>query len=207
MNIIIESCCESLEGVRRAVVGGCSRIELCEALALGGVTPSGELISRALDVASAAGVPVNVLVRPRGGNFVYSAGEEAAMLSSIEFCKHLGVNGVVIGALTCDGDVDLPLMRRLIASARPLEVTFHRAVDRSRDMAAALEDIISLRCERVLTSGHAPDAYSGRFVLGGLVRQARGRIIVMPGCGITPSNLAAIASSSGASEFHGTRLP
>ena len=199
MKYFLEACCTSLEAVRAAKAMGARRIELCEQLEIGGVTPSEALMR---EVLSSTRLPVNVLVRPRGGDFVYTEAEIQAMLSSIHVCKRLGVNGVVIGALTPDGKVDLPLMRRLMAEAKGLSVTFHRAFDESVDPFAALEDIISLGCHRLLTSGHAPDAYAGREMLGRLVQAARGRIVILAGCGVRPGNIDAIADASGASEYH-----
>ena len=194
-----EACCPSLEAVSAAGRTGARRIELCERLEVGGVTPSESLLRAAL---AATSLPVNVLVRPRGGDFVYDEAEVQAMLADIALCRRLGANGVVIGALTPAGTVDIPVMRRLIAAARPLSVTFHRAFDESADPSAALEDIIALGCDRLLTSGHAPDAFAGRALIGGLVRQAAGRIVVMAGCGVRPGNIAQIARDSGAPEFH-----
>lgn len=208
MNRLLEACCTSVEEVEAAVRGGAGRIELCECLEVGGVTPSPDNIRAAV----ACGIPVNVLVRPRGGNFVFSAGEEAAMARDIALCRELGAAGVVIGALRPDGSVDMPLMRRLVAVARgsggerPLSVTFHRAFDECADPLKALEDIISLGCDRLLTSGQQPSAYKGRALISELVAKAAGRIIVMPGAGITPSNLDVIATETNAVEFHGTRI-
>lgn len=198
-----------------AIEGGASRIELCEELGIGGVTPSMELIEAVLDVcnkkANASGlskangaVPVNVLVRPRGGDFVYSEEEAETMLAQIETCKRLGVNGVVIGALNEKGDIDMPLMKRLIAATAPLEVTFHRAFDECRDPEKALEDLIALGCKRLLSSGQAKSADDGRTLLAKLVRNDGGRIIIMPGAGINPGNIARIASATGATEYHGS---
>ncbi len=124
------------------------------------------------------------------------------MLRDIEMCKELGANAVVIGALTGDGDIDVPTMRRLIESARPLQVTFHRAFDECSDPATCLEDIIALGCERLLTSGHEADAFQGRFTLAKLVKQASGRIVVMAGCGVRPANIDEIASTCHAPEYH-----
>ena len=204
MPYFVESCCPSLEAVRRAVQAGAGRIELCEDLSCGGVTPSEELIRASLAVAGQ--IPVNVLVRPRAGDFVYSRDEVRQMLDSIALCKQLGVNGVVVGALTQEGKVDAETMRLLLTRARPLAVTFHRAFDVCQDPASALEELIGLGIERLLTSGHCANAFEGRFALKRLVEQAAGRIVIMPGCGITPSNLAEIASVTGASEFHGSKL-
>ena len=213
--IIFECCCTGVGEVVEAMEGGASRIELCEELWIGGVTPSVELITEVLDVcrrkANASGqlqvfgaVPVNVLVRPRGGDFVYSEEEAEIMLAQIETCKRLGVNGVVIGALNENGDIDVPLMKRLIAAAAPLKVTFHRAFDECRNPGKALEDIIALGCRRLLSSGQAKSADEGRELLSKLVRKAGGRIIIMPGAGINPGNIARIAAETGASEYHGS---
>lgn len=204
MTYFIEACCPSLESVRHSVEAGAGRIELCERLEVGGVTPSEELINAALKVAGS--IPVNVLVRPREGDFVYSDEEILAMLDSIRVCKELGVNGVVIGALTPDGAVDKDTTARLIDAARPLSVTFHRAIDEAADIFAALEDVIGLDADRVLTSGGKASAYEGRFVLRELVERAADRIIVMPGCGVRPGNIGEIATVTGAKEFHGSSL-
>ena len=230
MKPFCEVCCPSLEAVARAVAAGAGRIELCERLAVGGVTPSESLIKDALAIAGA--VPVNVLVRPREGDFVYSEEEAAQMLESIALCRALGASGVVIGALRSDRSVDMSLMRRLVAAARPvaarlavaaasataavdpagpgdlrpLSVTFHRAFDECSDPFAALEDIIILGIDRLLTSGHCANAWEGRFILKELVERAAGRIVIMPGCGITPANLDEIAAITAATEFHGSRI-
>jgi copper homeostasis protein len=204
MKLFREVCCPTIEAVSKAVAAGADRIELCERLEVGGVTPSERFIRDAL--AAAGSAPVNVLVRPREGNFVYSEEEVGKMLESIRRCKALGVNGVVIGALLPDGSVDMALMRQLVAAARPLSITFHRAFDECRDPFEALEDIISLGIERLLTSGHRADAWEGRFILKELVGRAAGRIVIMPGCGITPANLPELAAITGATEFHGSRI-
>lgn len=205
MKYFIESCCTNLESVARAIERGAGRVELCEDLASGGVTPSAEFIRLALEIAGK--VPVNVLVRPRPGSFVYSPVEVEQMLESIRMCKSLGVNGVVIGALRENGSIDKDVMSRLIAEARPLHITFHRAFDVCSDPCNALEVIIRLGIERLLTSGHRANAYEGRYALRDFRKQAAGRIVIMAGCGITPDNLEEIARSSGADEFHGSRIP
>lgn len=200
MSLLREACCPSLEAVLAAGRTGACRIELCERLEIGGVTPSEALLRAAL---AATDLPVNVLVRPRGGDFVYDEAEVEAMLESIRLCRALGANGVVIGALTPSRAVDLPVMRRLVAAAKGgLSVTFHRAFDETADPAAALEDIIALGCDCLLTSGHAPDAFAGRAQIGALVRQAAGRIVVMAGCGVRPGNIGLIARETGVPEFH-----
>ena len=199
MKYFREACCTSLEAVLAAERTGAQRVELCERLEVGGVTPSEPLLRSVL---AATHLPVNVLVRPRGGDFVYTEEETQAMLESIRLCRELGVNGVVIGALTPAGEVDLPLMRRLIAAVRPLSITFHRAFDETVDPLAALEDVIALGCDRLLTSGHAPDAFAGRALIGELVRRAAGRIVVMAGCGVRPGNIAEIVRACAAPEYH-----
>ena len=204
MSYFIEACCPDIESVRHAVQAGAGRIELCEELEVGGVTPSEALIRSAL--AAAGDIPVNVLIRQRGGDFVYSPAEVEQMIQSVRACKSAGVNGVVIGALKSDGSVDIDTVSKLVREAGSLDITFHRAFDESIDLKRALEDIICLGIKRVLTSGGCPTAYQGRFVLRDLVLQSAGRIIIMPGCGVRSSNIDEIASVTGANEFHGSRL-
>ena len=199
MEYFLESCCTDVEQIRRAQEAGARRIELCEKLAVGGVTPSAELLKAAISVAK---VPVNVLVRPRGGDFVFSAAEADTMFRDIELCREAGAAAVVIGALDSRGDVDMPLMRRLCDAASGMSVTFHRAFDVCADPLAAFEDVLALGCDRLLTSGHESDAFKGRFFIAELVERAAGRIIVMPGCGVRRSNIARIAADTGAVEFH-----
>lgn len=199
MEYFLESCCTDVEQIRRAQEAGARRIELCEKLAVGGVTPSAELLKAAISVAK---VPVNVLVRPRGGDFVFSAAEADTMLRDIELCREAGAAAVVIGALDSRGEVDMPLMRRLCDAASGMSVTFHRAFDVCADPIAAFEDVLALGCDRLLTSGHESDAFKGRFFIAELVERAAGRIIVMPGCGVRRSNIARIAADTGAVEFH-----
>lgn len=199
MEYFLESCCTDVEQIRRAQEAGARRIELCEKLAVGGVTPSAELLKAAISVAK---VPVNVLVRPRGGDFVFSAAEADTMLRDIELCREAGAAAVVIGALDSRGEVDMPLMRRLCDAASGMSVTFHRAFDVCADPLAAFEDVLALGCDRLLTSGHESDAFKGRFFIAELVERAAGRIIVMPGCGVRRSNIARIAADTGSVEFH-----
>lgn len=199
--MIFECCCQTSEDAMEARRGGASRVELCVRLEVGGVTPSRENISQTVKV---CGLPVNVLVRPREGNFVYDCREERQIIDAVCFCKSLNVNGIVVGALTKDGDVDLPLMTRIMAAASPLEVTFHRAFDECRNPREALEDIIWLGCKRLLTSGQEESAIKGRLLIKELVHQAAGRIIIMPGAGIMPVNILQLARVTGAVEYHGS---
>ena len=202
MERFLESCCTSLEQAVEAQRRGASRIELCEELSVGGVTPSNELLEA---VVEAVDIPVNVLVRPRGGDFVFSEDEIRQMEASIRDCKRLGAAGVVIGALDAAGNVDMPTMRRLVGLARELgglTITFHRAFDVCADPHEAFERVLELGCDRLLTSGHEPDAFQGRFLIAELVEKAGDRLIVMAGCGVRPSNVAEIETVTKAKEYH-----
>ena len=199
-----EACCPSAEAAGIAAKNGASRVELCESLEIGGVTPSQKMMEQVLK--ENPGLCVNVLVRPRGGDFIFSEDEIQTMLKDIRLCKSLGVNGVVIGALRPDGGVDMACMRRLIEEARPLSITFHRAFDECSDVRDCLEDVIALGCDRLLTSGHEKNALEGRFTIAELVKQAAGRIIIMAGCGVRPSNINIIADSTKAEEYHSSTL-
>ena len=204
MKLFTETCCDSLERALLARERGTGRIELCENLGVGGTTPGAGLIKTVIDAVSP--LPVNVLIRPRGGDFVFTGQELDSMLEDISFCKRAGAHGVVLGALDRKADVDMPAMVRLLEAARPLSVTFHRAFDECRDPLVAFEQICSLGFDRLLTSGHARNAWEGRDLIASLVEKSRGRITVMPGCGVTPENIEALARWTRASEFHGTRL-
>lgn len=196
---ILEICAGSVESAIAARDGGAQRIELCAALEIGGVTPSAGLIAEARKV---EGLVLNVIIRPRGGDFLYDDYEIACMEEDIRTCKRLGVNGVVIGALTAEGDIDTVTCKRLIKAADGMSVTFHRAFDMCRNPQKALEELIALGCHRVLTSGQAPTAEAGIELLSKLVEQADGRIIIMPGCGVSSNNAAKILQATGANEIH-----
>jgi copper homeostasis protein len=198
----IEVCCGSLYEVREAEAGGAVRVELCGAIACGGVTPSYGLLRQVAEANVA--IDVNVLIRPREGSFFYNTEEIDAMCQDIALCRELGFHGVVIGALTADGDVDIDACRRMMEAAGDMSVTFHRAFDVCRDPRKALEDIVALGCDRLLSSGQECSAEKGAELLSELVEQAAGRIIVMPGAGIRPSNIALIEQKTGAAEFHST---
>ena len=196
---ILEICAGSVESAIAARDGGAKRIELCAALEIGGVTPSAGLIAEARKI---DGLVLNVIIRPRGGDFLYNEYEIACMLQDIRTCKELGADGVVIGALTADGDIDTAICKQLIAAADGMSVTFHRAFDMCRDASKALEELIELGCDRVLTSGQAATAQTGIPLLKELVEQAAGRIIIMPGCGVSSANAVAILQATGAKEIH-----
>jgi copper homeostasis protein len=166
----------------------------------GGTTPSyGDVVvARRLLTTT----KLHVIIRPRGGDFLYSDLEKEIMLEDVRMARRLGVDGVVFGALTAEGDVDMEFMRQLMEEAEGMSVTFHRAFDVCRDPREALEQIIELGCDRILTSGQMPKAEEGVELLRELVERAGKRIIIMPGCGVNASNIAHIAEATGASEFH-----
>lgn len=199
MSKILEVCAGDIDSVIAAAAGGASRVELCSALGEGGVTPSIGFIRSALKV---PGIKVHVLIRPRGGDFLYTPEEVDCMVDDIVAAREAGVQGVVIGALTPEGDIDVDACRKMVAAAAGISVTFHRAFDLCRDPRKALEDIITLGCDRILTSGQAQTALEGKQKLAELVRQANGRIIILAGAGVSQHNAAEILSASGTNEIH-----
>lgn len=200
MKRIIEICANSAQSCVEAEAGGAARVELCAAIPEGGTTPSYGEIRMAQALTSR--IDINVIIRPRGGDFFYTEAEVGSMLEDIELCKQLKVHGVVVGCLTKEGDIDAALLHRLVQAAKPLSVTFHRAFDVCRDPFTALEQIIEAGCDRILTSGQQPDAVKGIPMLAELVKRAAGRIIIMPGCGVRENNIAQIEAETGATEFH-----
>lgn len=195
-----EVCANSVESCMEAQAGGADRVELCAGIPEGGTTPSyGEMFiaRRVLD-----SVALHVIIRPRGGDFLYSEMEERIMLADIGQAVSLGVDGLVFGCLTPDGDVDIPLMGRLMEATHGLPVTFHRAFDMCRDPFRAMEDIIGLGCRRILTSGQQPSARQGIGLLKDLRLRAGDRIAVMAGCGVNEENIGLIARETGVREFH-----
>lgn len=199
MSVLIEACVESVESAIAAENGGAGRIELCDNLVEGGTTPSIGTITLARDC---LGIPIHVIVRPRGGDFLYSAREVETMQRDVVAARQADIAGVVIGALHPDGTIDQESTRALIERARPLSVTFHRAFDLTRDPREALETLIALGVDRVLTSGQAPTAPEGEALIADLVRQAKGRIGVLPGAGIRADNAAAFIAATGVVEIH-----
>lgn len=195
----LECCCTDVAEAVEAMNGGAGRIELCEDLSCGGVTPSRSNLEATL---RAVNIPVNVLVRARGGDFVYDEAEIPAMIGSVRMCRELGVNGVVVGALRKDGSIDIDTVRRLMVEAEGLHVTFHRAFDECADPFAALEDIIALGCDRLLTAGHASNVNDGERTLKELNDRADGRIVILAGSGVRPGNIARLEASTGCKEFH-----
>ncbi|TLY50569.1 MAG: copper homeostasis protein CutC [Gammaproteobacteria bacterium] len=200
MNAVeLEIAANSLASALAAQEGGADRIELCAALEVGGLTPSHATIAL---VRERVKIPIYVLIRARAGDFVYDDAECETMQRDIEHCVAEGCDGVVLGALDADGNVDLPRCRALIGAAGKLGVTFHRAFDLTRDPRQALEDAIALGCERVLTSGGQASALAGAALIRDLVAQAAGRIAIMAGAGVDATNIAALRTQTGAREFH-----
>ena len=198
----IEVCSTSLDDAREAEAGGAIRIELCSAITCGGVTPSHGLIKSVVD--AHLNLDINVLIRAREGGFCYTPAEVDAMCQDIEFCREAGAHGVVIGALTSEGDIDMDACQKMVAAAGEMSITFHRAFDICREPLVALEQIISLGCHRLLTSGQQSSAVQGAEFIAELVKRAAGRIIIMPGAGINPKNIAVIEQKTAATEFHST---
>ncbi len=195
----LEVCVDSVESALNAERGGANRVELCDNLFEGGTTPSAGCIA----VARAnLKIGLQVIIRPRGSDFLYNEREVAVMRYDVKIAKELGADGVVIGALTASAEVDREITRKLIELARPMNVTFHRAFDMTADPFQALEDLIELGVDRVLTSGQQATAWEGVGLIEALVNQAAGRIIVMPGGGINAHNLSALVQQTGVRECH-----
>ena len=194
-----EICANSVASCIAAQEGGADRVELCSGIPEGGTTPSFGMIRKAR---ASIDIALNVIIRPRGGDFLYTADELEEMVHDIRIAKELGADGLVFGCLTKEGDIDMEAMSVLMEAAAGLPVTFHRAFDHSADPMRALQDIIDLGCARILTSGCRPTAMQGSSLLAELVKAAGDRIIIMPGCGVNESNIAEIARLSGAREFH-----
>lgn len=198
-NFRLEVVVDSVEGALAAQEGGAHRVELCAGLLEGGVTPS----MGSLELTRAAiTIGLQAMIRPRGGDFVYSNSEYAVMQRDIELAKTAGADGIVLGLLLAEGVIDAKRTAALVQLARPLTVTFHRAFDMVADLPYALEVLINLGIERVLTSGGEVSALEGTATIAALVEQAADRIIVMPGGGITERNIARIAAQTGARELH-----
>lgn len=182
--VAVEIAVQSAEGVRIAVDAGATRIELTQGLRLGGLTPSAGLIADAVEISSGLGGFVNVLIRPRGGGFVFAPDEVQTMVRDIRAAVMMGASGVVVGALTDDGALDVDTLRRLIDAAEDLDVTVHRAVDASADPVVSVVALAELGVRRVLTSGGAARSGDGVGTLAQMVREASGRLEIMAGGGV-----------------------
>jgi copper homeostasis protein len=195
----LEVCVDSVESAIAAERGGAHRVELCSDLLEGGITPGAGLIA---SVRRRIAIGLFVMIRPRGGDFFYTDLEFEVMREDIGHARHLGADGIVLGLLDDQACVDVARTRQLVELARPLPVTFHRAIDMTPDLPAALKAVLATGACRILTSGGAPDVTRGMDEIVQMVRAAKGRIAIMPGGGITPVTIAAVAQKTGAREFH-----
>ncbi|MBL8893295.1 MAG: copper homeostasis protein CutC [Rhizobiales bacterium] len=197
--MIYEICIDSVAGARAASEAGAHRVELCAALIEGGITPSRGLIRKARAVPK---IKMQVMIRPRGGDFLFNDDEFAEMEFDIDTAKSEGADGVVIGLLKADGRIDVERSRALIERARPLSVTFHRAFDMTPDPFEALDTLIDMGVDRVLTSGQEPSVLEGLPLITELVKKAASKIIIMPGGGITARNIDRIVTAAKPKELH-----
>lgn len=201
MKITLEICAASVASCVAAQEGGANRIELCDNLLEGGTTPSYATITLAREKVNIALYPI---IRPRGGDFLYSDLEYETMKRDIAVCKQLGCDGIVTGLLTPEGKVDIPRTKALVELAWPMGVTYHRAFDMTNDPLQALEDVIATGCERILTSGHRNTAVEGALLLAELVKKADGRIAIMVGSGVRSHNIGQLIQATRAQEYHTT---
>jgi len=201
--VLFESCVDTVDAAVASEAGGAGRIELCARLEVGGTTPNVALVERCV---AAVRIPVFTMVRPRGGSFAYDAAEADVMARDIAALKAAGARGLVFGALTRDDTIDVTLMARLSAAAQPLPVTCHRAIDAARNLREALDDLLGLGVDRVLTSGGAPSAAQGAAAIAALVRQAGDALVVMAGGGVRAANVGALVRATGVREVHARLL-
>lgn len=198
----LEVCCADIQSVRAAIAGGAQRIELCSALEVGGLTPSAGLIKEAR-ILTCRKVKLHILIRPRPGDYIYTRDEIEVMLTDVDFARKLECDGVVIGALTPEGDVDTDVVGCLAAAAGNMLVTFHRAFDLCRDPFEAMEALKQIpSIDRILTSGLAPSAPQGLDMIKELVAKAPEGIAIMPGAGVNSGNAAHIAATAGVKDIH-----
>jgi copper homeostasis protein len=199
VKVLIEACVDSVESALAAESGGADRIELCDALVEGGLTPSAGKIALCRERLK---IPIVVLIRPRSGDFLYSEGEVELMVRDIYVAKELGAAGVAIGALRPDGRIDQGWMTTMIAAARPMQVVFHRAFDGTPDPLEALETLKALGVDRVLTSGQAATALEGAAILDRLVTAAQGRVAILAGGGVNEENALPLVQKCRVRELH-----
>lgn len=195
----LEICVGSVVSALNAQAGGADRIELCDNLFEGGTTPSYGAIKLCVERLS---IGIMVIIRPRGGDFLYEADELQVMLDDVKMARDLGVQGVVIGALKADGQVDVDMCKRLVDVAGDLDITFHRAFDMAIDYKQALEDVIDIGCSRLLTSGQEISAFEGAERIAQMVEQAGDRLSILPGGGINARNMQKVIDITGAKELH-----
>lgn len=198
----IEICANSVESAVNAQAAGAHRVELCAGLPEGGTTPSLGTIATARELLT--DIQLNILIRLRGGDFLYTAQEQQIMMRDVEQCARIGVDGIVFGCLNSDGFINTTMLDAFVKMAHEhgMNFTFHRAFDVCHNPMQALEELINAGCDRILTSGQAPTAEQGIPLIAELVAKAASRIIVMPGCGVSSSNIKHIADATSACEFH-----
>lgn len=202
-NPVLEICAFNIQSCFTAVEFGASMIELCADPLQGGTTPSYGTLQYALEHIS---IPVFPMIRPRGGNFIYDKHELEIMKKDIVLCREMGFEGIATGILKANGVTDIENLKQIVSWAHPMKVTCHKAFDSTPDVFVALEDIINTGCTRILTSGGRKTAIEGSSILAELINLANGRIIIMPGGGIRSTNIAELAKSTGANEFHSSAL-
>ena len=195
----LEICCYTVESAIKAQNAGADRIELCDNFSEGGTSPSYAAIHYCVNKLR---IPTNVIIRPRGGDFLYSDIEFELIKKDVLECKNIGANGIVIGLLTANGDIDIDKTKAIMEIAKPMEVTFHRAFDMCNNHQKALSEIIDLGIDRILTSGAKNKAIDGINLITELINKANNRIIIMPGSGINENNLKQIMKQTNAKEFH-----
>ncbi len=201
--MILEACVGNLSEALMAQKRGANRIELCENLAEGGTTPSyGTIVTCRKHLS----IPVIVMIRPRGGNFVYSTPEVDSMLEDIRICKNAGADGIATGVLTSTGDIDLQILRMLISEAGNMLVTFHKAIDETRNIETEIRKLMDTGIQRVLTSGGAPTALEGSRVLKKLIQLTTGKLVILTAGKVTAENLASLSELIPSTEFHGRKI-
>lgn len=201
--MIFEACTGCYEEARIAKEKGADRIELCDNLKDGGTTPSYGTIKKSVED---VGLPINVIIRPRGGDFIYKDYEKEIMYTDIEICKDLGVNAIVIGALTKNNTIDTEFIKKAKELSGDLKITFHMAFDEIEDKKAAIDELVALGIDRILTKGGEISALNNLDTLKELVQYAGDRIIIIPGAGITKENRDKVISITNAKEIHGTKI-
>lgn len=197
--MILEICADSIESALNAEKGGADRIELCAALSEGGLTPGKGFTEQ---IMASVGIPVHVMLRPRNADFLYSDQEFRIMLRDLDFIRDTGAAGVVFGMLESSGRIDTVRCRELIDRSRPMSVTFHRAFDMARDPFEALDDLVTLGVNRLLTSGKKATAWEGRSLIGELVKRSENRIVIMAGSGVNEGNIQSLIRETGVTECH-----
>lgn len=201
--MIFEACTGCYAEVVEAFKKGANRIELCDNLVEGGTTPSYGTIKRTMETIE---LPINVIIRPRGGNFIYNNDEKEIMFTDVEMCKSLGVTGLVIGSLTNDKKIDVEFVSKAKELAGELNITFHMAFDEIENKKEAIDTLVDLKIDRILTKGGAVSALENLESLKELIEYANDRIILIPGAGINEENRDIVIEVTGAKEIHGTKI-